>query len=186
MRRIVTIIFCFTVTCLWGCGDGALSIVQGGVLHGHTATTVDKALSGSFTEATWSVRETGKGETIVEFTGRVNKSTHDAIVRPLVAQLDTDPFSRVHITSALVDAGACGRLDPEGKVAREALRSVAPFEGNGGYIKQCFERFVMPINSMVRIEFAVNQGRRSFTVKQLEVDSSLPIPISDFWSAVYQ
>jgi len=171
---------------LSGCGDSPVATVKDGTIGKFSGTTVGRAFGASFSDATWSSRQTPKGEVVVSFTGKVTRVTHDAMAKSILDQLNTEPFSRATVAIELLSQGLCRGALTDQKIQIAAVNSVAPFSGDAKYIASCVEREVMPIGSAVRVDFSINARGNTFEIKRFEVDSTLLPTLDGFLAVVYQ
>lgn len=58
----------------------AMRLVRDGTIQGYEKTTIAKAFNASFDKPKWELVKGKKGETLVQFTGKISKSMHDFLV----------------------------------------------------------------------------------------------------------
>lgn len=94
----------------------AMKLVMNGTIKGYEKTTIVKAFAASFDDFKWDKVEGKKGETLVQFTGKISKEMHDYLVKRLSRFFDferiepdkIDNYNRRYVDVALSILGGGG------------------------------------------------------------------------------
>lgn len=168
LPAIVIILFATGISHAGWFSNSPTEVVKGGTLNINETTSIGQAFDGAFDSPAWQEFTTDKGQTVVEFSGRISEATHQAAVKMLGEYYSAYDLYRFCMANG----------------------DYSDFKGDESDMGQLIAHFMntqwWPAGAACTVQFLMNVDGETFQVGAMESTAWQGIPETTILEIIYQ